>query len=195
MPNTQVTNTATSLSSQFSWAFESDLGWIAIATDGIEVTSLKFGYSSAENAIAKLDYASDSVLQSATPELKRWQKALQAYAAGSPVEIGEIPVRVAPADTFTGVVNRMCREIPRGVVLTYGALAEQAGSPRAARAVGNVMRTNRIPLLIPCHRVVAATGLGGYSGSGGSELKQRLLAMENFPTVRPEQKKGVRLFN
>lgn len=168
---------------QFSWAFESELGWIAIATDGVEITSLKFGYSSAEVAIAKLDYAGDSVLQTATPELKRWQKTLQSFAAGNAVDIGEIPVRVAAADTFTGVVHRMCREIPRGVVLTYGELAEQAGSGRAARAVGNVMRTNRIPLLIPCHRVVAATGLGGYSGSGGSELKRRLLAMENCPTV------------
>lgn len=183
MPITPATDSPASLSAQFSWAFDSDLGWIAIATDGNEVTSLKFGYPSPEIAIAKLDYASDSVLETLTHGLERWQKILQSYAAGKPADIGAIPVRVAAADTFTGVVHRMCREIPRGVVLTYGELAEQVGSPRAARAVGNVMRTNRIPLLIPCHRVVAATGLGGYSASGGSELKQRLLAMENSSAI------------
>ena len=59
------------------------------------------------------------------------------------------------------------------------AVAERAGAPRAARAVGTVMSTNRFPILIPCHRVIAAAGkLGGYSAPQGLDLKARLLAME-----------------
>ena len=72
-----------------------------------------------------------------------------------------------------------CRLIPYGQVLTYGELAERAGSPRAARAVGNVMRTNRFPLIVPCHRVVGAAGaLGGYSAPTGLKMKRRLLRLE-----------------
>jgi len=64
-------------------------------------------------------------------------------------------------------------------VLTYGQLATRAGSPRSARAVGNVMASNRVPLIIPCHRVVAAGGaLGGFSAPHGTRLKRRLLKLE-----------------
>jgi methylated-DNA-[protein]-cysteine S-methyltransferase len=64
-------------------------------------------------------------------------------------------------------------------MLTYGELAAKAGYPGAARAVGNCMAANRIPLLIPCHRVVCAGGrLGSYSAPGGTVTKRRLLALE-----------------
>ncbi|MEO1971721.1 MAG: MGMT family protein, partial [Pirellulaceae bacterium] len=62
--------------------------------------------------------------------------------------------------------------------ISYAGLAVAAGSPAAARAVGNVMRTNRYPLLIPCHRVVGSGSLGGYSAPDGLDMKQRLLQME-----------------
>jgi methylated-DNA-[protein]-cysteine S-methyltransferase len=63
--------------------------------------------------------------------------------------------------------------------MTYGELAAKAGSPRAARAVGSCMARNRIPLVIPCHRVVPSGGrLGSFSAPGGSETKRRLIDME-----------------
>ena len=65
-----------------------------------------------------------------------------------------------------------------------GQLAARAGFPRAARAVGHCMALNRIALVIPCHRVLAAGGrLGGYSASGGIRLKRRLLRMEASPLI------------
>ena len=80
---------------------------------------------------------------------------------------------------FARRVVELCRRIPYGQTLTYGELAAQAGSPRAARAVGNVMRTNRCPLVVPCHRVVpSGSGLGGYSAPGGVRAKLRLLELE-----------------
>ena len=72
----------------------------------------------------------------------------------------------------------MVRRIPAGKTLTYGEVAEAAGRPGAARAVGTAMAKNRICLFIPCHRVVASTGLGGWSGAGGPAQKQALLDLE-----------------
>lgn len=68
------------------------------------------------------------------------------------------------------------RRIPRGETVTYGEVAMRAGRPKAARAVGNVLKRNPLPLIIPCHRVVGRRGIGGYTG--GIELKLRLLKIE-----------------
>lgn len=68
-------------------------------------------------------------------------------------------------------------EVPFGETVTYGGLAEMAGRPGAARAVGTAMATNPVPIVVPCHRVVAAGGsLGGYGG--GLPMKRKLLALE-----------------
>jgi methylated-DNA-[protein]-cysteine S-methyltransferase len=66
--------------------------------------------------------------------------------------------------------------IPCGQVLTYAQVAERVGRPRAFRAVGNTLRMNPLPVLIPCHRVVASNGIGGFGGN--IEMKRRLLALE-----------------
>jgi methylated-DNA-[protein]-cysteine S-methyltransferase len=66
--------------------------------------------------------------------------------------------------------------IPRCQVLTYAQVAERVGHPRAFRAVGNTLRMNPLPVLIPCHRVVASNGIGGFGGN--IEMKRRLLALE-----------------
>jgi methylated-DNA-[protein]-cysteine S-methyltransferase len=81
--------------------------------------------------------------------------------------------------TFQRRVLAACRRIPAGQVATYGELARRAGRPGAARAVGRAMATNPVPLVIPCHRVVAADGsLCGFSGTGGLTMKRRLLEHE-----------------
>ncbi|HXX94340.1 MAG TPA: MGMT family protein, partial [Planctomycetota bacterium] len=78
-------------------------------------------------------------------------------------------------------VFEVVRAIPAGQVRTYAWVARAAGRPGAARAVGTAMAQNPICLLIPCHRVVASTGLGGYSAAGGLGTKRRLLAREGAP--------------
>jgi O-6-methylguanine DNA methyltransferase len=69
------------------------------------------------------------------------------------------------------------RAVPRGEVVSYGELAALAGRPRAARAAGALCAANRFAFVVPCHRVVAANGVGGY-GSAGVDVKRRLLALE-----------------
>jgi methylated-DNA-[protein]-cysteine S-methyltransferase len=91
----------------------------------------------------------------------------------------------APAQRH--VLGLLHEEVGYGQTITYGRLAERAGLPAAAdiipaRAVGQIMGSNPIPIVVPCHRVVASDGLGGYSGGAGPEVKRWLLIMEGaFP--------------
>ncbi len=88
-----------------------------------------------------------------------------------------VPLDLAGVPSFHRRVMQAARRIPYGRTLTYGELASRAGSPHAARAVGQAMARNPLPLVVPCHRVVAAGGgLGGFGG--GLALKRRLLALE-----------------
>jgi methylated-DNA-[protein]-cysteine S-methyltransferase len=80
---------------------------------------------------------------------------------------------------FQRSVLRAVMKVPRGEVITYGALARVIGRPQAARAVGQALGSNPIPIVIPCHRVLASDGsLGGYSGRGGVRTKADLLRLE-----------------
>jgi methylated-DNA-[protein]-cysteine S-methyltransferase len=115
---------------------------------------------------------------------------LQAFASGKPDDFRDIRVEpglLQPSLTdFQRRVLDQCRKIPYGSTISYAELAAKAGFPRASRAVGNCMAANRIPLLIPCHRVVRSDGqLGSYSAPGGVGMKRRLLAMEskNWPRI------------
>ena len=85
--------------------------------------------------------------------------------------------------SFFKKVLRACSRIPYGKVVSYGQLGERAGNPLAARAVGQAMASNKYPIVIPCHRVLASDGrLGGYSG--GLEWKRFLLELEGFTSYR-----------
>ncbi|MDE3139225.1 MAG: methylated-DNA--[protein]-cysteine S-methyltransferase [Acidobacteriota bacterium] len=81
-----------------------------------------------------------------------------------------------PATTFQREVWGALRSLPYGTTATYAEVAALTGRPRAARAVGNANHANPWPVLLPCHRVVASNGIGGYGG--GERLKRFLLALE-----------------
>ena len=81
---------------------------------------------------------------------------------------------------FQKSVVAACRRIPSGDTISYGGLAAQIGRPGAARAVGTVMRKNAFPIIVPCHRVVAAGGLGGFTGPQGVSTKVQLQAVEKI---------------
>jgi methylated-DNA-[protein]-cysteine S-methyltransferase len=109
--------------------------------------------------------------QERLPEARRW---LSDWFKGRPVK----PPLKLEGTPFTRRVFQVVRRIPRGKTWTYGEVADAAGKPGAARAVGNVMSQNPVCLFIPCHRVVASNGLGGWGGEGGLRQKQLLLDME-----------------
>ena len=102
---------------------------------------------------------------------------LRAYFAGDDVSFDDVPVDLEHETPFLERCAHALREIPRGEVVTYGELAALAGAPGAARAAGSFCARNRLGLFVPCHRVVAAGGLGSY-GSYGLAYKRRLLRLE-----------------
>lgn len=99
------------------------------------------------------------------------------YLSGVDVRLGDVELDLSWATPFQHAVADALRRIPRGEVVTYGELAALAGYPGAARAVGSFCAHNRFAILVPCHRVVGAGGLGGY-GATGLAVKRRLLALE-----------------
>lgn len=110
--------------------------------------------------------------------LPKLQTQLQKYFDGGCLDF-QVRIDLGSGSTFQREITQACRTIPFGETLTYGQLADLAGHPGAARAVGSVMANNLIPLVIPCHRVVAAGGkLGGFSSPGGNSTKKRLLQLE-----------------
>jgi len=112
-----------------------------------------------------------------------------AYAEGARVDFTGLPLDLAAiSDPLRLAVYDMTRRLPYGQTTTYGALAEAAGFPGRAREVGHAMGTNPVPLIIPCHRVVAAGGKsGGFSAPGGAESKLRMLGLERARPVDAAQ--------
>jgi O-6-methylguanine DNA methyltransferase len=115
--------------------------------------------------------------------LKPIQEQIIAYFEGIYVNFSPgIPVMLDVFSDFQRAVLTECREVRFGQAITYGELAKRSGRPAAARAVGNALAKNPLPLIIPCHRVIRSDGsLGGFSGLGGLSLKRKLLAHEQNP--------------
>jgi O-6-methylguanine DNA methyltransferase len=104
---------------------------------------------------------------------------IRKHLAGEIQDFRDVPVDLSAEAPFARQVLEATRETPAGETTTYGELARACGRPDAARAVGRIMGSNPIPLIIPCHRVVAAAGKsGGFSAPGGRMTKAELLAIE-----------------
>ncbi|REK24577.1 MAG: methylated-DNA--[protein]-cysteine S-methyltransferase [Planctomycetota bacterium] len=158
--------------------FSTKLGWMIVCGRDDVLCGLQFGAASEGTAVARLREEYGDL-----PELNDWNTdlvvRLQRFAAGEFDDFCDVTVDTTDLSEFSRRVVSQCRQIPPGETLTYGELAARAGSAAAARAVGRVMARNRIPLVIPCHRVVGSGGkLTGFSAPGGCETKQRLLELE-----------------
>jgi methylated-DNA-[protein]-cysteine S-methyltransferase len=182
-----------------TFVFPSDLGWMAIAWRGDHPTRITFGHPSAAAAIASLEADAGSALPGVA-EPPAWitdlAGRLQSYAAGNDERFDDVPIDLSHLSAFQNRVVRACRRIGRGRVRSYGELAAAAGSPGAARAVGNVMANNRYPIIVPCHRVVGSAGsLGGFSARDGVCMKVRMLELEGMviPGTRRRQRNPARL--
>jgi len=101
---------------------------------------------------------------------------IESYARGDPVDLSRHPTDLSQATDFQRRVWRAASSIPYGETASYGELARAIGCPGAARAVGNALGANPTPLIIPCHRIVAKGGAGGFSV--GLPMKLKLLGLE-----------------
>jgi methylated-DNA-[protein]-cysteine S-methyltransferase len=112
------------------------------------------------------------------------------YFNGEKVDFSTIPLDFGSQDPFFAQVYSEVRKLGWGETTTYGAVAKVLGAPpQAARDVGQAMASNPMPLIVPCHRVLAAGGkLGGFSAPGGSSSKARMLELEGVSVVNPKAK-------
>ncbi|WP_424979876.1 methylated-DNA--[protein]-cysteine S-methyltransferase [Leisingera sp. S232] len=129
--------------------------------------------SERDGAIVRLDWTAEADGSSAL--LTAALAQLRAYFAGELTEF-DLPLQVDGSDFQRAVCNTMLA-IPFGETRTYGEIAKELGVP--PQPVGNACGGNPIPVIIPCHRVLGASGLGGFSGKGGVETKVELLKHES----------------
>ncbi|MGO8690934.1 MAG: methylated-DNA--[protein]-cysteine S-methyltransferase [Thermoguttaceae bacterium] len=168
--------------------FPSALGWMALVSRGGAIVALSFGHRGRKAAIeaARATAGSSSSAGSTVGQANRGTRhfaslvrRLQAYARGRSDDFRDLRIDLGRCTAFRRRVLACCRQVGYGRTVSYGQLAAKAGVPRAARAVGNCMAANPLPLIVPCHRVIAADGRpGAYSAPGGTRMKRRLLAME-----------------
>ena len=142
--------------------------------------AFRAGYSS--RGVTSLDFPGSRGPRSASPTNKtpsfihKLARQLKQYAAGKSVR-WSVPVDLSSGTTFQRKVWRVLTKIPFGQTRSYGWVAQKIGKPNASRAVGAACGANPVPVIIPCHRVVASDGsLGGFGG--GLPMKRRLLAVE-----------------
>ncbi len=107
-------------------------------------------------------------------------KKVKEYYAGKKVDFTDCRLNLDNYTNFQKEILQLVKKIPYGEIRTYKEAAEAAGYPRAYRAVGNTMRNNPLPLIIPCHRVIKSDGgLGGFSGKEGIALKRKMIDLES----------------
>ncbi len=181
IPGTMTRRTAPrgKLSPVFLSVFPTEIGWFGLLGNREGVSRLTFGHATPIEVREALGAAGEYVAEADwSPKLRQ---RLERYAAGREVDFDDVEViRARPLTAFQQRVVDTVRAIPRGATKTYGEVAALAGSPGAARAVGTVMSTNPVPIIVPCHRVVgSAGGLGGFSAAGGVRTKQWMLEIES----------------
>ena len=149
---------------------DSPIGRIELTSDGTSITSLAIERDGHLPHDGQPE-ASTAVIDTAIAQLSE-------YFAGSRREF-DVPVTLGGTD-FQRSVWRELTDIPFGEVASYGEIGMATGRPTAGRAVGGAVGANPVPIIIPCHRVLAAGGkVGGFSGSGGIGTKRRILAIES----------------
>jgi len=154
---------------------DSPLGPLLVATGGRGIVRISFDTDLDRYVEWLVRVAGRNVLRA--PRLADpLRRELDEYFAGRRHAF-DLPVDLRGVAPFSGRVLRELSRIPFGQTVTYAELAARAGSPKAARAVGMTMHRNRVPILLPCHRVIGADGsLVGYAG--GLERKVALLTLE-----------------
>jgi methylated-DNA-[protein]-cysteine S-methyltransferase len=162
--------------------FDTAIGACGIAWSGRGVTRLQLPERSRDATERRLRgrFASTTATTPPAP-IRAAISLLERYFAGEQVDFSGIAVDLSGVSPFHSKIYAAARGLAWGDTATYGELARRVGSRGAARAVGQAMGNNPAPVLIPCHRVLAAGGkIGGFSAHGGTTTKERLLALEGI---------------
>jgi methylated-DNA-[protein]-cysteine S-methyltransferase len=160
--------------------FDTPIGRCGVAWSDDGLTRVQLPEATEAQAKKRLAERSDGELASVIPSWVAEAVALlQQHLGGAACDLRPIQLDMRGVPPFHAKVYAESRAIASGETLQYGQLAKRAGSPGASRAVGQAMANNPFPLVVPCHRVLAARGKpGGFSAYGGEETKRKILALE-----------------
>jgi methylated-DNA-[protein]-cysteine S-methyltransferase len=169
--------------------FETTMGFCAIAWSNAGVARFQLPTKTAEAAERLICRRAPSAEPGLPPaDVAAVVEAAKRYFAGEEIDFSQVQVDLAGEDAFFAQIYGASRGVGWGRTTTYGALAKEVGASRQrARDVGEAMAKNPMPLIIPCHRVLAAGGkIGGFSAPGGSKTKARMLELEGVRVGPPE---------
>ena len=157
------------------FAFNTDMGWVGVLASARGLLGTTLPQPSAQEACRQLGDDADCAVRSSRPFTEPVER-LRLYFCGRKMTF-PTKLDLSRATPFQREVWATTRLIPYGETRSYAWVAGRIGRPRAARAVGQALGENPLPVVIPCHRVVAGNGSpGGFSG--GIEMKKRLLSLE-----------------
>ncbi len=172
--------------------FETAAGFCGIGWRGERVALFRLPAKTAQSAERHvLRRAPDARPSDPSPSVSLTIAAARRYFDGEAADLSGVPIDLTDADPAFIPIYEAARGVGWGRTTTYGALAKEVGlGPQGARDVGLAMATNPVPLIVPCHRVLAAGGkVGGFSAPGGAATKLRMLALEGarLPATPPTQ--------
>jgi methylated-DNA-[protein]-cysteine S-methyltransferase len=129
-------------------------------------------------------------------DIKRAINDMVALLGGEPKDLGSVKIDTADVPDFNRQVYDIARTIPAGKTMTYGEIAERLGDRALSRDVGQALGQNPFPIIVPCHRVLAAGGkTGGFSAPGGVSTKMRMLTIEGAHPEAPVATDQLPLFD
>jgi methylated-DNA-[protein]-cysteine S-methyltransferase len=160
--------------------FDTKIGRCALVWRGGLVVGAALPEVSDERARARLAKRFPGAVEAAPPPFAAEAIAsVVGLLAGEATDLGAIELGLDEASEFERSVWQAARRIPRGEVRSYGDIAREIGAPGAAQAVGVALGRNPVPIIVPCHRILAADGRsGGFSAPGGVATKFRILEIE-----------------
>ncbi|MBN9243630.1 MAG: methylated-DNA--[protein]-cysteine S-methyltransferase [Mesorhizobium sp.] len=169
--------------------FETALGFMGLAWSEAGLTRLCLPQSS-RDAVERRLFRLDGIAGTDSDKPPQWVQGLiadiRAYAEGDIVDFSGVPVDLAGTDDFQRAIYEAARRLAFGETTTYGELAKRAGHPGLPRETGAALGANPVPLVIPCHRILAAGGkIGGFSAPGGSATKEKMLGLEGVRVGPP----------
>lgn len=169
--------------------FETGMGFCAIVWSEAGIARFQLPVKSAEAAERLIRRRAPGAEPAPPPkDVVAVVEAAKRYFRGEEVDFSQVRLDLAGVDAFFAGIYAALRRVGWGRTTTYGALASEIGAAReAARDVGEAMARNPAPLIIPCHRVLAAGGkIGGFSAPGGPATKMRMLGLEGVRVQPPE---------
>ncbi len=159
---------------------ETSFGWLSFAVSNKGLKECRFMFENQEKAVRSIKEALGVEDNEDDTEITlKWNKLFTDFFSGKIKAFGVVPLDTSSWTDFQKKVYGAVTSIPYGRTASYGTIASYLGNEKASRAVGNALRKNPVPPVVPCHRVIASDkDLCGFSAVGGVDLKLKLLELE-----------------